>query len=302
MTFAVAYTGMPHAPGWETGAHVIRSLRELGFDALPYGTYYQSNEPIEHSISLQQMSGFDTLIVVDSGVFNDDYNQLADAEVENRVYWLSDIEINPDPYLNYCSQMKFDAIFSTNMKWLPKLREYSPIVHYLPYGIDPSRHRIMNDVEKDIELGFVGSIGGGYTERTEFVEKVKEGGIEITTTSGHSGWDFIKATNRFQNTLNLNVSFGDGLLNARTFEAPACGSLLITNACEELAQSYREEWEVLTYESPEDVVKIMKRLRAHPNLQKNIARVGYEATLERHTYKMRAQEMLFQLSAKELQF
>lgn len=294
MNLVLAYTGMDHAHTWETGHNLYRALKDLGHNVKNYGLFYQKRTPISDNIEFDKIDENDLLIVVDSGVFDETYFALANTKIQ-KIYWLSDIEINPEPYYDMCNRLKFSHIFSVNRRYLDKLKKYTSNVYYLPYAISPDHHRIIGDVKRDIEIGFLGSIGGTYSERTEFCNNIENYDIKVKIMNGFCGEDYARALNRFYMTLNLNVGFGNGLLNGRTFESIGCGSLLLNNDCEEIHIAFKKDEEIFTYRTSEDVVKIVNFVRNNREEAEKVRMAGIQSVLDRHTYKKRAEEILSKL-------
>jgi len=82
----------------------------------------------------------------------------------------------------------------------------------------------------------------------------------------------------------------------RCFEAPACGAVLITDDVVDLPNCYEDGVDVLTYESPESLTLIYKKLLEDENKLKRIASAGHAKAANSHSYKCRVQTVLNDMS------
>jgi spore maturation protein CgeB len=139
-------------------------------------------------------------------------------------------------------------------------------------------------------------IGRCYGERQEFIETLKRQGINITTFG--QGWenssrvsqaDLIRIFN--QSKISLEISFaskGDKIqIKGRDFEAPGCGSLLLTNDTEQIAKYFIPGVEIVTYQDATDAAEKIKYYLKNEEERKKIAQKGYERVMREHTYEKR---------------
>lgn len=153
-------------------------------------------------------------------------------------------------------------------------------------------------MEKIYDVSFVGR---SYGERKEFIRTLKKKGIDVRVFG--QGWengnrvsqaDLIKIFN--QSKISLNISFaskGDKIqIKGRDFEAPGCGSLLLTKDTEEIAEYFIPEKEILTYHDVSEVADKIKYYLQHNEERKRICQAGYERCLRDHTWHKRF-EMIF---------
>jgi spore maturation protein CgeB len=138
--------------------------------------------------------------------------------------------------------------------------------------------------------------GQCYGERRSFVDKLKGKGIDIRTFG--LGWEnsgrvsqstLIRIYN--QSKICLNISFasrgGRIQIKGRDFEAPGCGSLLLTKDTKEIAECFIPGEEIVTYQDADDAAEKIKYYLANEDEREKIAKKGYERALTEHTWKKR---------------
>jgi len=146
----------------------------------------------------------------------------------------------------------------------------------------------------------VGFIGRCYGERENFVNTLKRQGINIATFG--QGWensnrisqaDLIRIYNQSKISLNLSfVSKGDIVqVKGRDFEAPGCGSLLLTRDTKEIAEYFVPGEEIITYQDANDAADKIKYYLKNEDLREKIAKNGYERVMREHTYEKRFSEI-----------
>ena len=147
----------------------------------------------------------------------------------------------------------------------------------------------------------VSFVGRCYGERQSFIDALKRNGINVTTfglgwenSSRVSQADLIRIFN--QSKISLNLSFtskGDGILaiKGRDFEAPGCGSLLLTKDTDEIAEYFVPGEEIITYKDANDATEKIKYYLADEDERERIAKRGYDRVMSEHTYEKRFLEI-----------
>ena len=146
------------------------------------------------------------------------------------------------------------------------------------------------------KIYYVCFVGRCYGERPSFIDTLKRKGINITTFG--QGWengsrvsqaDLIKIYN--QSKISLNISFasnGDKIqIKGRDFEAPGCGSLLLTMDTKEIAEYFVPDEEIVTYQDANDAAEKIKYYLKNEDEREKIAKKGYERVMREHTVEKR---------------
>jgi len=79
--------------------------------------------------------------------------------------------------------------------------------------------------------------------------------------------------------------------NIRLFEATGAGTMLLTDAKDDLSELFIPGEHVATFESPDDCIDVIHRYLVDPDARRKIARAGHRQTLDRHTYVHRMRQL-----------
>lgn len=153
------------------------------------------------------------------------------------------------------------------------------------------------NLPKIYDVSFVGRC---YGERKNFVNTLKRQGINIATFG--QGWesdnrvsqaDLIKIYNQSKISLNISVASKEDKIQikGRDFEAPGCGSLLLTRDAEEIAEYFVPGEEIITYQDVNDATEKIKYYLKNEDERERIAKNGYERIMRAHTIKKRLLEV-----------
>ena len=95
-------------------------------------------------------------------------------------------------------------------------------------------------------------------------------------------------------TLNMHqkANAPHGELNMRTFEAPACGSIILSDYREEMYLAYEPGREVLMYKNTDEANEHMDKLFRDKNYTKKLSENAYKKTISEHTYTKRIEYCL----------
>jgi spore maturation protein CgeB len=88
-------------------------------------------------------------------------------------------------------------------------------------------------------------------------------------------------------------------VKARNFEAPACGTMEITQDADDLRDYYKLGEEIVVYKDLDDMVAKVKYYLTHDEEREAIARRGYERTVRDHS-QVRRYEDIFRMIGKPL--
>ena len=200
----------------------------------------------------------------------------------------------------YCTDSFFVDLAQSQYKWSN--------VEYLPLAYNPklfSPSTLANEQRKDILF-----IGNPAPDRVEILQN-----IQVPITLIGSAWKkhsiplhtcitkniaLNKIVPLYQScraVLNMkqgaNVKNG---LNMRSFEATACGALMIHDNVKDLEKHFVPNEEILVYNDAEELNELLKKIDKHPELFYEIAKKGMQRTLLEHTYEHRMALVLGNLS------
>ena len=176
---------------------------------------------------------------------------------------------------------------------------------YQPLAFDPRVLERLGDVERDVDVSFVGGITGMHTQGNQFLTSCTRAmrvdiwgyGAELLPENHpigkhhHGpafGLDFFGVLARSKITLNRHIDIAENYAcNMRMYEAAGCGALLITDAKDNLGDLFEVGREVLSYQSAEEAMELATYYRDHPEEARVIADAGQRRTLENHSYDTR---------------
>ena len=93
-------------------------------------------------------------------------------------------------------------------------------------------------------------------------------------------------------TLNRHIDVAeDNANNMRLYEATGVGSLLLTDAKENLGELFEVGSEVIAYADEDELVEAAEHYLSHEDERAAIAAAGQRRTLRDHTYAVRMAEL-----------
>ena len=100
-------------------------------------------------------------------------------------------------------------------------------------------------------------------------------------------------------TLNHHIGIAANYANnMRLFEATGVGALLLTDRKDNLHEMFEPGREVVTYDSPEECLEMIRHYLEHEDERRAIAEAGQLRTLREHSYTVRMEELSEVLMAR----
>ncbi len=94
-------------------------------------------------------------------------------------------------------------------------------------------------------------------------------------------------------TVNCHIDVAENYANnMRLFEATGCGTMLITDAKDNLNELFEVGKEIVSYRDPREAVERIEYYASHPDERDDIAYAGKQRTLREHTYRQRMEELV----------
>jgi len=173
---------------------------------------------------------------------------------------------------------------------------------YLPLAFEPRLAQDIMPVERIVPASFVGSFSDRYSDRVDILEAVAERApLSIWTIDSARlpemsilrsrirgaafGRQMYEILNQSIVTLNTHgIVSGSAANNLRLFEATGMGTLLITDARDNLGDLFDPGTEVVTYSRPEEAAEATAYYVDHPKEAAQIAEAGRHRTLREHTW------------------
>lgn len=94
--------------------------------------------------------------------------------------------------------------------------------------------------------------------------------------------------------INLNISLKgiEGGTPKRVMDICAAGGFALTNYCEETAELFKEDEEIVMFKTPEELVDKVSYYLEHDDKRREIARKGQEKVLQNYTYEKQLQKLM----------
>ncbi|MBU2544926.1 glycosyltransferase [Patescibacteria group bacterium] len=177
-------------------------------------------------------------------------------------------------------------------------------VFFSQWGINQFMYRDLG-LKRIYDVSFIGQ---AYGDRAKIINRLREAGIKVNTFG--QGWpgqkrigqgDLLKIYNQSKIVFNISsTSHGNFAINARDFEAPACGALLFTHDIVDIYDYFVPNKEIITYRDFNDAIKKIKYYLKNQEEAKLIARAGQKRVLVDHTYEKRFQEIFKRIGKSSL--
>ena len=158
------------------------------------------------------------------------------------------------------------------------------ILSVLLNGFDESVFKPDSSIVKDIDILFVGSI----TERRKEILELISRNYQIQIVSAF-GQDMAEWINRSKIILNFHAEeYPD--TETRVFEVLGCGGFLLTEKLSHDNPFIDDE--LVQFDTIEDCLDKLSFYLKEKDLRETIARKGYQAAINKHTYTERAREIV----------
>lgn len=204
----------------------------------------------------------------------------------------------------------YDLILTSFPHFVNRLRNLGVGSEYFRIGFDPRVLELLGEIKKDINVSFVGGISRHHDKAIPLLERLAREtdmqffgyGAESLALSSpivprHRGevWglDMYRTLSRSRLTLNRHINVAENYANnMRLYEATGVGTMLLTDRKDNLGDLFEIGREVVSYESPDEAIALIKYYAEHAEEAASIARAGQERTLREHTYAHRMDELL----------
>jgi spore maturation protein CgeB len=269
-----------------------------------------------HAIARAQIEAFDPEVVYLQDFWFFSKRELRRMKREGR-YVVGQLGSRPpqDGRVELC-----DLVLTSFPHFVPRLRERGIDCEYFAIAFhEDVLTRLRSEglsaepaaPERDIAASFVGGIhpadvhreGVALLERLATETDVQFWGYGAGSLDAGSpvrerhhgeawGLDMYRILARTQVALNRHGDIAEDYANnMRLFEATGVGALLLTESARNLPGLFTPGEEVVTYDSPDDLVEKVRHYVAHPDERIAIAAAGQRRTLTEHTYRHRMRQL-----------
>ncbi len=205
----------------------------------------------------------------------------------------------------------YDLILSSLPNLVDHFRRQGVESRYFRLGFDPTVLNRLRHSANGYAVVHVGSYGSFHKERNKLLEEVAcevpvdFWGFGVQSLSKHSpirssyhgeAWGIDKLNilynSRIALTKHITSVAGKHANNMTLYEATGAGTLLITDAKENLNDLFDVGKEVIAYHNAQECVELVKYYLEHENERLAVAESGRRRTLRDHSYESRMREMV----------
>ncbi|MBT3922101.1 MAG: glycosyltransferase [Nitrospina sp.] len=261
------------------------NLEDLNWEITPQDLYRGNTTPLQ-KVMEELPEGWqpDFYLWIETGL-SDIPSDLGSFDLP-KVCYLIDTHIHYERHLEIAEN--FDFVFLAQKAYVPQMvRAGIKNVMWLPLACDPEIHAKV-EVEKEFDVGFVGSISLTPDRRRNLLERLQK------------QFD-LKPQRKFMNEMaehysKSHIIFNNAInndLNMRVFEALCSGSLLVTDSApgSGLDELFLDKKHLVIYqdENLEEVVSYYLQNKEH---RERISIEGRKEVLARHTYGHRTDAII----------
>lgn len=212
-----------------------------------------------------------------------------------------------DEWINNPSIMLYDGILTSSKHWAIKVENNAELKNkfwgIIPLAFSGQNLIVPNDIERDIDVCFVGNIFEYERQITRDLDLNQGFNFhfygKLVTDNKHPWRRFHKGVldhskifdiyRRSKIVIEDNTPMTSNTINLRTYEAAGCGSLIITNESEAIRELLGNN--VVFYRDKTDLSNKIKFYLENPELRIKIANKAKEIIQENHTFSHRAEEV-----------
>jgi len=180
---------------------------------------------------------------------------------------------------------------------------------YFRIGFEP---KVLSQITRRefVDSAFIGGLSSAHSRRVQFLESVAAVqpldfwgyGVEnllpkspLRRCYHGNAWGLAMYQALYNTKISLNLHIdaaGNNANNMRLYESTGVGTLLLTDAKDNLHTLFEPGKEVVAYHSAEDCIEKLNYYLSHEDERQAIAAAGQARTLKEHTYRHRMEELL----------
>lgn len=189
----------------------------------------------------------------------------------------------------------FDYILSdTQLVKILQDRGFSNCSYWPTCSFDPVRHYLKPEVERTIDVSFIGTYSLGYRpERGHYLNRIAKLGdrYRIKFAMDCYGEEYTQTLN--QSKIVFNHSFAH-VMNPRAYEVSVCGALLFMEQDNHEIQMFLEDRKSCVLYNEDNLEDLLHYYLQHSKERQKIARTGNEV-IKQFTYENQFKRLLEQL-------
>lgn len=201
-----------------------------------------------------------------------------------KAFWSIDSHCVLHDHVRFCKNNKIDLLLNSTERYIPYFQDNVKHAAWFPNGYPSDLMSPRNNIERKHNIGFVGS---AIPERDAILEQIQKF-FPLKREIFVIGEDMVRALSSYKIAFNFNIRDD---INFRTFEATACGAMLLTNYTPNLERLFEIGKEVVIYTDINDLLQKIKFYSENSEARHEIANAGLRKSLI-HSYDSRAESLL----------
>jgi spore maturation protein CgeB len=204
----------------------------------------------------------------------------------------------------------FDLILTSFPHYVPMFHELGIASEYFRLAFDPRVLERLGRMRPQYDSVFIGNLGRAQHARgNDLLERAAERvpidfwGYKLDERPRESplvrryrgeawGLDMYRVLGEARIAVNRHIDVADdNANNMRLYEATGVGSLLLTDAKQNLGEFFEVGREVIAYQDEEELVEAVQHYLGHEDERRAIAAAGQQHTLRDHTFLVRMREL-----------
>ena len=206
-----------------------------------------------------------------------------------KILWMQDaIQVNQEA--NFVIQEKssvFDIVFAFNDADLPFYKQFNENSYFLPLAADPDIHKLIENENKLIDVGFVGSLNNN---RINMINYLLDKGMPVQYNYSIDKYSEIVSNTK----ININIGKISSGFQQRIFEIVSMGGFLLTNRVDGI-ELLQDKEHLIYYNDFNNLYELICYYIDKPEEMNKIAKKGRDEILNNNTYVHRINSIIDEL-------
>jgi hypothetical protein len=139
-----------------------------------------------------------------------------------KLFWSIDSHCELESHVKFCKKAKVNIHLNSTPGYIQYFKPHVDDCHWFPNAVDTRWFTKKHEIEKEHDLGFLGSLIADRPQVISFLQKT----VDLECFTDIIGKKMVEKLNSFK--VSFNKCIADDI-NYRIFESTACGVPLITN-------------------------------------------------------------------------
>lgn len=264
---------------------VSKAFKQIGYDVIE--TDYRVIDKYEVDTRIKYITDCDFLLCIKGDRVNPE--SIFSCRIPT-VLWMQD-SVQANQEANFVIQTKsslFDIVYTFDDAELSYYKQFNKNSYFLPLAADPDIHKSIENKNKLIDIGFVGSLNNN---RINMINFLLDKGIPV-----QYNYSIDKYTEIVSNTkININVGIINSGYQQRIFEIINMQGFLLTNRVQGSTELFEDKNHLIYYDNLDHLVNLCYDFIDENYLMNKIAKQGQKEVLEKHTYVNRVKTIIDQM-------